>query len=262
MIELLVVVAIIAILAAILLPSLQQAKEKSKRAACMQNMRQVAVALQMLASDNDGWINGINAATDTNGTAMAIDWTVSVASYLGRGNTNYLGQYKQLSYTESTTLCPSRLPSHPDSNSGTGFADGWYPYGANTLFVGYQYYPMHKLTEVVHSERVYLLSDCYTGWPESLNNLVHQAIWTIDGGWGSGIWMHARHPARPGLTPGVPFIGNGLNFVYVDGHGEFLKRYGLNWYEVDWYKTYGQASQWKLAGSATLSTGGYGISGE
>jgi prepilin-type N-terminal cleavage/methylation domain-containing protein len=52
LLELLVVVAIIGILAAMLLPAFSRAKEKSRRTVCGQNLQQLGLALALYAGDN------------------------------------------------------------------------------------------------------------------------------------------------------------------------------------------------------------------
>jgi prepilin-type N-terminal cleavage/methylation domain-containing protein len=56
LIELLVVIAIIGVLAALIFPSLSQAKRKTYQANCLSNLRQVGAALQMWVDDNNDWL--------------------------------------------------------------------------------------------------------------------------------------------------------------------------------------------------------------
>lgn len=55
LIEMLVVIAIIALLASLLLPVLSQSRENSRRIVCLNNLRQWALAMQMYPQDNDGY---------------------------------------------------------------------------------------------------------------------------------------------------------------------------------------------------------------
>jgi prepilin-type N-terminal cleavage/methylation domain-containing protein/prepilin-type processing-associated H-X9-DG protein len=69
LIEILVVVAIITLLAAILFPAFSRARENARRSSCASNMKQLALGVLQYVSDNDGRSLVARAATYSDGTA-------------------------------------------------------------------------------------------------------------------------------------------------------------------------------------------------
>jgi len=96
LVELLVVVAIIAILAALLLPTIAKSKGRAKSVACLSNLHQIGIALQLFVQDNDNKMPVMyDALLSTNATPPTNSLpTIDLVL------TNYLG-------VERVLLCPS-----------------------------------------------------------------------------------------------------------------------------------------------------------
>jgi prepilin-type N-terminal cleavage/methylation domain-containing protein/prepilin-type processing-associated H-X9-DG protein len=79
LIELLIVIAIIGILAALLLPALSSAKNNARRAACMNNLKQINMGMRMYASDHNDTLPLTNSPPPATGT----DYELFIRSYVG-----------------------------------------------------------------------------------------------------------------------------------------------------------------------------------
>ena len=170
LIELLVVIAIIGILAALLLPVLSVAKDRARRTACLNNLRQISVGIRMYADD----------ANDTSPSSSGASYKELVQAYVGLGssppNQNELFDcpadtfYYNFTGDDQVSLVPQaeheQLTAHYSSYIFNG-ANAFTNASAEHLFLGIA---GRKLSSIKYPTRTILLTE----WPAILPYSWHQ----------------------------------------------------------------------------------------
>jgi prepilin-type N-terminal cleavage/methylation domain-containing protein/prepilin-type processing-associated H-X9-DG protein len=112
LIEMLVVISIIGILMAITFPLIFTTRESARRRVCMNNLRQIGMALQMYAADNGGWTPpqpvGPGMGPEGNHSPCTLDGSDSMKALFG---IDYFVADTLLPYTGTSEIftCPSEI---------------------------------------------------------------------------------------------------------------------------------------------------------
>jgi prepilin-type N-terminal cleavage/methylation domain-containing protein len=129
LVELLVVIAVIALLIGLLLPAVQKAREAADRTQCLSNLKQLGLAANFYAHNHGGYLPPF-AQTLPDGGAQGASWAVLILPYIEQDNLfkrwnvnlSYYDQSEQARLSPlSIYFCPSRRSA---DTSPTGSVSG------------------------------------------------------------------------------------------------------------------------------------------
>ncbi len=108
LIEVLVVVAIIALLVAILLPALGRAREQSRTSICASNQKQMGIAMSLFATEHGGRVPRGLSRHGTPDPTGPVNWVRMVARMFGDKN-NYAANFNRVPVEKYPVFsCPTR----------------------------------------------------------------------------------------------------------------------------------------------------------
>jgi prepilin-type N-terminal cleavage/methylation domain-containing protein/prepilin-type processing-associated H-X9-DG protein len=233
LIELMVVIAVIVLMAAILFPVFAQVRDAGRKAACQSNLKQLGAAFRMYAADHDGLFpnpggRGIQGRP-TNGAAW---YSATRETATGRVIDSGAGVYPYLKQRgpagSSVWSCPNALPG-----SGSGIFDVGQNYAMNDYLR--ESHPGQAVTAKGNVPPSYFPGFHTGADPDRMGAgpadviLLFEVVQTPTGGSSrNGSVYFATGPGRygaAGLPTGAPeeYHAGGSTFLFCDGHVKPMK---------------------------------------
>jgi prepilin-type N-terminal cleavage/methylation domain-containing protein/prepilin-type processing-associated H-X9-DG protein len=226
LVELLVVIGIIAVLIALLLPSLNRAREHARRTACLSNLRQLAAAMIMYNNENKGRFPAPGSGQQIDDWIYWEDEVTANVPIARNPDEGKLVPYMGGHFIPDAYRCPSDII---DNHKGGGYGTYKYSYTVNNwiCFRSGSIPPDPKQNLVVSSIR--------KPWQKIL--FADESSETVDDGcWNWSSYNKSdqqnmlsnrhdkrREQAQLNVATSVTRGGRG-NVAFVDGHCDYIDR--------------------------------------
>jgi prepilin-type N-terminal cleavage/methylation domain-containing protein/prepilin-type processing-associated H-X9-DG protein len=229
LIELLVVIAIIAILAAILFPVFAQAREKARQVSCLNNTKQLGMAIMQYIQDYDEVIP--IGAYGTSGTANAPNsrWYRDIYPYVKNVGVFTCPSRTGGSFSPTLQAANAYRPQGPSSAGG---------YGINRNLVSSHFPPTaggssKSLAQIPDAAGTFLITDAAQCGSDLLGKA--PAAWdkyqtgasdwqvTPPTDWTGGSKGRYTSTNSNDLRRPIARHNGGLTVIYVDGHSKWSK---------------------------------------
>lgn len=240
LVEILVVIAIIALLIAILLPALSKAREQANRTACLNNVRQLALAAITYANENKG-VFPLEASENFSIPLLGINqlylspdvFRVDMYVLMKTGPRNFTpSTTNQTTYYDKVWTCPSQPSRWSVSNATTGatawpatirssymyLGEGYYWSGNKTVtFNSYQKDPTRRPHKIgIKGPPKPLFADEVSS--SNQTSIFGIPIGLLVAPQVAG--LRINHPDRR-----IPTKVAGSNESFTDGHGEWVTNF-------------------------------------